>query len=833
MSGKNVFLASTFFVFVLFITVFIPYTKSVTQKYFSFASNENTNIPITITPIPTFTKLNLTNLNDIQINEDRLKKYLTVEAVLLGVIEHISLYFQDLNHATTIAFDPTRSWIPASTIKSYVVLEAFRQKRVGMIDFNNIITIKAENVVPTELETDEFPRLREGMQVTIKQLVEAMIIQSDNTAYNTLLDILDRRNINATLRNLGITETVVGEKLNLDDSQFQLDLTVPGRQSNTTTAKDLASFFHILYSHEVPDADEILGIFKQQKINSMIPALLPFQVAIAHKTGDWAPIYHDGGLVYKPQDPFILVIFSNSNDPSIIAKLAKVAYYQNADAVGKDVSFQTPQRNTKSISYQYILDDTYKKVLAASTVVTHNSIYTIQPGDSLWDISNKFYNTGDRWDDIAKRNYITDPLNLTPGQRLVIPLLQNMTQVPQTQTFPDITAADLGITQEDVSTSNQKANTIRSALITPNSPIYWLKRNFESMQLHNAKTDSEKMKVYLDFSRNRLSEIKRNLQENNIQNLDILLNDSEESLRQAALLVQKGKVSDLQALNLKQVADLHFSVFANMLSHISLSNKEKYIDEIYTFYSKDKKDIIPVTNTSSLANPLQQKPVIGTIKDINANTVTLQFDDGTSKEMVVSTETTTRDFTKPRSNEDRELYIGLRIAVIGQKTDDAKLFPLMILKNIPKELPDEHQGKVVQIDKSTNKIEIENNNGYKEDIKINNNTIIKSSDTGVTLDGIKAGSQVTVFGQLQNTQSISPTQSLSKETQTQTVPIINATSISVTNNSSGAQEKTVIPSVSPQQNTNQDSTTHDDNKKSNNTNKNTPPSQVQEKGEKK
>src|SRR5258708_7065694 len=115
-----------------------------------------------------------------------LEKYLTVEAALLGVADNISLYYKDLAHPQDISIEPTRSWIPASTIKSYVVLEAFRQRDLGLIDFNQTITIKGNNVVPTELETDDFTRLREGTQATIKQLVEAMITQSDNTAYNSL-----------------------------------------------------------------------------------------------------------------------------------------------------------------------------------------------------------------------------------------------------------------------------------------------------------------------------------------------------------------------------------------------------------------------------------------------------------------------------------------------------------------------------------------------------------------------------------------------------------------------------------------------------------------------
>jgi beta-lactamase class A len=161
-----------------------------------------------------------------------------------------------------------------------------------------------------------------------------MIVQSDNTAFNTLLGILDRRNVTATLRKLGLDNTTVGEKLNLNDAQYQTDLAVSGRQPNTTTAHDFGRLFDLLYQGKIADSEEILAIFKQQKIDDAIPSLLPKNIEIAHKTGTFPPYYHDGGIVYKPNDPFILVVFTNTDSPDAIARIAKVAYYKTRDVLG-------------------------------------------------------------------------------------------------------------------------------------------------------------------------------------------------------------------------------------------------------------------------------------------------------------------------------------------------------------------------------------------------------------------------------------------------------------------------------------------------------------------
>lgn len=160
-----------------------------------------------------------------------------------------------------------------------------------------------------------------------------MITQSDNTAYNTLLDILDRRNITSTLRKLGLKDTVVGEKLSLTDDQMAIDETVPGRQPNQTTAHDFSRLFALLYNKKIDDADEMLTILKQQKINDMIPVMLPPNTVIAHKTGTWSPYYHDGGIVFKPNDPYIICIFTNADNPTILARLSKIAYYKTRDVI--------------------------------------------------------------------------------------------------------------------------------------------------------------------------------------------------------------------------------------------------------------------------------------------------------------------------------------------------------------------------------------------------------------------------------------------------------------------------------------------------------------------
>jgi beta-lactamase class A len=702
-----------------------------------------------------------------QLNTVELYKYLTVEAALLGISNNYSLYLHDLKSDQEVTVDPTRSWIPTSTIKAYVLLEAFRQRDLGLISFDKTITIDASNVVPTELETLDFPRLRAGTQATVKQLLGAMITQSDNTAYNTMLDLLDRRNINKSLRNIGLTETVVGEKLNLDDGQFQQDLTVAGRQPNTTTAKDLATFFELLSVKQIPDSDEMLSIFKAQKINNMIPALLPNGVEVAHKTGDWAPIYHDGGVIYKPDQPFVLAIYTNANEPSALSQLAKVAYFDSAEVVGQDIVEE--KKVSQSYPNYYLSENNFSQAVLAAETETDRK-------------------------------------------------------------FPEVTAEDLGITPSDLSLlGGQNAQKVSSAFITPGSLAYSIKRGLENLRFSLSDFSSHHTDKDIAASSSRLSELKTTLKNGDLDSSRKLLDESEQNLKDAVDKSKKGQNSSADLTNIQEVNDLHFATLAQEAKSVDPKDKQKFVDMVYDFIQKNNKEVEPTLEKSVITNPLQQKPIIGTVKEIKDNQATIEFDDGNQKSMNLTNLTPVRDFHSDQIDKDNQLIVGSKLAIVGQTTEDNKIIPRFVLKNIPHELPDKHEGVVLEVDPNDKILKIKENDQTRT-IEVDQKTVLKGSDTDVSLEGIKAGSKVTIFGEYQATPSATPlgnqnqassssqvsssslpqpkasgTSGLSGKTTPTTSPNtkpapttapnsgsnpppIKATTISVTKNSSGAQE---------------------------------------------
>jgi beta-lactamase class A len=114
-----------------------------------------------------------------------------------------------------------------------------------------------------------------------------------------------------------------------DNKAFRLGL------NNVAAARGLMQILLKLAKGEVVsklDSDAMIEIMLQQKFNEMIPAQLPVNVRVAHKTGWTGKYYHDAGIVYPPNgNVFVLAIMTNgfekeSEAHPFVATLAKMIY---------------------------------------------------------------------------------------------------------------------------------------------------------------------------------------------------------------------------------------------------------------------------------------------------------------------------------------------------------------------------------------------------------------------------------------------------------------------------------------------------------------------------
>ena len=241
---------------------------------------------------------------------------------IAGIIKNAApchVYFSDLTQKGGL-YRGNETMPSASMIKVFILALAYQDIADGTLSRNETFTLTRDNVVGG---SGTLQNRAYGTRVPLKELLEKMIIDSDNTATNILIDRLGMENINAYMQAHGYCSSVLRRKM-MDLAALQA-----GRD-NLTSVKDVGLLFKRLYNGTCvsPELDaEMLGIYDQQTDNDKIPARLPEGTVVAHKTGEVSDVRHDGGIVYTANGDYVLVIFTSDYYPyDGIAALSRKIY---------------------------------------------------------------------------------------------------------------------------------------------------------------------------------------------------------------------------------------------------------------------------------------------------------------------------------------------------------------------------------------------------------------------------------------------------------------------------------------------------------------------------
>ena len=225
----------------------------------------------------------------------------------------------------------------ASTMKTPVMIEVFKQAAENKFNLDDSIEIKNEftsivddSIYSLDITDDSGEDLYNfiGKKKTIRELVFNMITVSSNLATNILIELVGAKNTTETLRSIGANDIKVLRGVE-DNKAFQLGL------NNVVTAFDLMLIYENLAKNKFVDenlTNEMLNILFQQKHNSRIPAKLPPEIKIAHKTGSITGVGHDSGIVFLPDGrKYVLVLLSKNvkDEKAVIeaqAEVSKIIY---------------------------------------------------------------------------------------------------------------------------------------------------------------------------------------------------------------------------------------------------------------------------------------------------------------------------------------------------------------------------------------------------------------------------------------------------------------------------------------------------------------------------
>lgn len=254
-----------------------------------------------------------------------------------------------------MTWNHTEVFPTASTLKVPLLYELYRQADAGDIDLTERVTLLHKDRVPG---SGVYQNLDEGLQPTIRDLAELMIIVSDNWATDIIFTRLGKDRVAAMLNELQLTQTSLPMTIremfmtlaNLDptDSTVTYDSLreflktykpaadniglASDSRNDVSSPADMVQLMGIIDRGEglsEASREAVIKILKHQNFSSIIPARLPNDHGIesAHKTGSLRGIKNDVGIVYSPTVTYAIAFMSKGQDdvPEVVDRMAKAS----------------------------------------------------------------------------------------------------------------------------------------------------------------------------------------------------------------------------------------------------------------------------------------------------------------------------------------------------------------------------------------------------------------------------------------------------------------------------------------------------------------------------
>ncbi len=270
-----------------------------------------------------------TTLDEYQGLKSRIEQRISARTAD-GSVSNVSVYYRSLETGKWIGINQKAYFYPASLLKVPVMIAYFKEAEAKPALFEKSIVyrpISSGNAFEAQSE------LIAGSRYTVKELLERMIIDSDNGATYTLLDQIDQTTLDEVYTDLGINHP------DEDTSTYQI------------STKTYALFFRILYNATYlspAHSQEALALLARAKYADGLVAGVPASATVAHKFGEHVVSIDqktsegvelsDCGIIYHPQQPYLLCVMTQAQKLEDAADMIKTISKETYDTIDADPS---------------------------------------------------------------------------------------------------------------------------------------------------------------------------------------------------------------------------------------------------------------------------------------------------------------------------------------------------------------------------------------------------------------------------------------------------------------------------------------------------------------
>jgi len=236
----------------------------------------------------------------------------------------MGIFVKDLTSGQTFAVNADAIFPQASSIKIPLLIELMRQAQSGEIDLRTRVEIHRAGLVGGSGVLQFFSD--GGSSLSIHDLAVLMVVLSDNSATNLLIDRVGMDNVNSMLDGLGLHSTRLARKM----------MDIPAEQAgreNRSTPREMAALLEQLYAGKLLDAEHTkatLEILEYPK-DSPLRAGLPDTITVAEKPGSLNGAQCDSGIVLLGGRPYVISVMTAYNradgDPAITSVSRRIFDY--------------------------------------------------------------------------------------------------------------------------------------------------------------------------------------------------------------------------------------------------------------------------------------------------------------------------------------------------------------------------------------------------------------------------------------------------------------------------------------------------------------------------
>ena len=199
-----------------------------------------------------------------------------------------------------------RHFAQASCIKIPILMEVLKQAHEGKFALTDRVRVEQKD--KTTGSGVLFELGNGSVELSVEDLCVLMILLSDNTATNLLIDRVGMENVTATMESIGCGQTVLRRRM--------MDMAAAARgEENRSTPADAARIMRLLKEGKFVNqavSDHALAILRKSK-SGAIRSTVPLSVPVPFKPGELPGLLTEWALVELPERPYIVIVMGTYN----------------------------------------------------------------------------------------------------------------------------------------------------------------------------------------------------------------------------------------------------------------------------------------------------------------------------------------------------------------------------------------------------------------------------------------------------------------------------------------------------------------------------------------